>query len=107
MPSDLLSYIGDFPQDWPPGPINPNVDTYYGRAVSQYGLTGVAGNEPPLAPFTTAGTAVLPTPIGNQLNASPPAASMPPLIPSGPASGTPQNMGPGAVIVPPTYSINL
>ena len=107
MPVDLLSYIGDFPQDWPPGAITPAYDTYYGRSVSQYGLTGEAGNEPPLAPYTTAGTAVLPTPIGNQLNASPPASSPPPLVPSGSQGGTPQSMGPGAVIVPPTYAINL
>lgn len=86
MPTrDILENVGDFPQDWPAGPIVPAIDTYYGVA-------------PPLG----AGTAVVPTPIGNQLNNSPAAASMPPVAPAGTQGGTPQNMGPGATIVPPT-----
>ena len=103
MPADLLSYIGDFPQNWPPGPITPATDNFYGLANPSQGLTGTAGNEPPLAALATAGTNVRPTPIGNQLNSSPPAASMPPTTPAGTQSGTPQNLGPGAVKVPPTW----
>ena len=85
-PIDVLNFPGDFPQDWPPGPIILPSENYYG-----------------IAPPDGAGTAVLPTPIGDQLNDSPPAASMPPLTPAGTQGGTPQNLGPGPTIVPPTW----
>jgi len=100
-PRDVLEYPGDFPQDWPPGPITPAIDSFYGLAISAEGKTGNAGNSPPLAPLTTAGTAVLPTPIGNQQNTSPPAASQPPLTPAGTQGGTPTT-GTGPIQVPPT-----
>lgn len=85
MPADLLETVGDFPQDWPPGPINPAPDNFYG-----------------IAPPDGAGTAVKPTPIGNQLNASPAAASQPPLTPAGTQGGIPTT-GAGPIKVPPTF----
>jgi hypothetical protein len=85
-PVDVLSFPGDFPQDWPPGPIIlPSEDFYF------------------LAPPNGAGLSVGPTPIGNQIKSSPAAASMPPVTPSGTLSGTPQNLGPGPTLVPPTW----
>ena len=83
-PRDILELVGDFPQDWPAGPINPAPDSFYGQA-----------------PPDGAGTGVLPTPIGNQLNSSPAAASQPPLTPAGSQGGTPTT-GPGAIRVPMT-----
>ena len=81
---DLLYYPGDFPQDWPPGPIVPAPDNFYGVAAPD-----------------GAGADVLPTPIGNQQNTSPAAASQPPLTPAGTQGGTPTT-GPGAIRVPMT-----
>ena len=72
------------PQDWPPGPIVPANDTYYG-------ITGPKG----------AGTAVKPTPIGLQINLSPAAATQPPLNPAGTAGGVPTT-GAGTKVIPPT-----
>ena len=95
MPTrDVLEFVGDFPQDWPPGPIVPAIDTFYGLAGTQTGWD-------PLTNTTTAGVGVKPTPIGDQQNHSPPAASQPPLTPAGPSGGTPTT-GPGAIKVPPT-----
>ena len=81
---DLLSNPGDFPQDWPAGPIVPAIDTFYGQPAPK-----------------GAGTGVVPTPIGNQLNSSPPAESQPPLTPAGTQGGIPTT-GQGPIVVPPT-----
>lgn len=74
---DVLWWQGDWPQDWPPGPIIPAYEGYL-----------------------LAGT---PTPIGNQENVSPPSATPPPNNPSE-LPGVPFPIGPiGPVIVPPTF----
>ena len=94
---DLLPWGGDFPQDWPPGPIVP---AYEGFAGDQTSTIVNSEGENPITTTVNVGTA---TPIGDQQNVSPPASSAPPLTPNGTLSGVPQSMGPGPVIVPPTF----
>ncbi len=92
---DIFGWQGDAPQDWPSGPIVPALEGFTGdqTSVIQNGAH----------PITTTVDVGLATPIGSQENMSPPAASMPPVAPNGTQSGIPQNMGPGPVIVPPTF----
>lgn len=92
---DLLTWGGDAPQTWPAGPIVPALEGFKGNQTST-----IDNGVNPITTTVNVGTA---TPIGNQQNTSPPAASAPPLTPNGTQSGTPQSFGPGPVIVPPTF----
>lgn len=93
---DIFYQIGWFPQDDPPGPIIPAVEPYEGEVDSRI-YKSVSGQ---IDITVDVGT---PTPIGDQMNQGPPAASPPPNNPSD-LPGYPQPIGPiGPVIIPPTF----
>ncbi len=92
---DIFGWQGDAPQDWPSGPVVPALEGFAGNQTAT-----IDNGASPITTTVNVGTA---TPIGNQQNTSPPAASAPPLTPNGTESGTPQSFGPGPTIIPPTF----